>query len=790
MNLANRCLLILFFFVNALSAQDQSLAPYFQVSSNNVKEGGFSLLETNAEVNISGLIAEVIIEQVYHNPGNSPIEAVYVFPGSTKAAVNGLEMKIGERMVKAQIQEKSKARELYQKAKQAGKRTSLLEQDRPNIFTMNVANIMPGDTIRTILRYTELLVPEEGIYEFVYPTVVGPRYTGEAVPAMLASVKVPKGIPYTLSGEKPKYTFSFDLTLNGGMPLQKVSSPSHKIQTEWNGTAGVNISLDPTEIRGGNRDFILRYSLRGKNIESGFLMHEGEEENNFLLMVQPPERIRVKEITPREYIFIVDVSGSMNGFPLNISKKLMNDLLSSLRPTDRFNVLAFAGSAGFLAAESLEVTPTNIEKAITNIKNLQGGGGTRMLNALQKAMAVPKKDGFSRSFIILTDGYVSVEAEAFEYVRNNLGNANFFTFGIGSSVNRHLLEGMARAGKGEPFVVTQEEEGAAVVDKLRKYIESPLLTDIQIQFEGLEAYDVLPSNYPDLMGERPLIVFGKYKKEAKGKILIKGKSARGDFQKNILVQKYHTARKEKALRYLWARNKIQELEDQVKSFRGGADKIDEITQLGLKYQLLTNYTSFLAVDETIVNSGGKGETQKRTLPLPQGVPNTAVGETVLKDEIIIEEVTPRYFEQSVQSRSNNHTIAMPRSSIPPPPPPPVPTVEEIFSVTEEMPRFPGCEELTDKNGRKNCAKNKMLEFVFNNLKWPAAEQSNSSMTVVQFTVEKDGRLSNIKIVRSLSGEVDREVIRVIKLMPRWIPGRQRGRAVPVIYNLPIRVHLE
>ena len=270
--------------------------------------------------------------------------------------------------------------------------------------------------------------------------------------------------------------------------------------------------------------------MKGKEIEKGLLVYEGEKENYFLMMVQPPERVQLKEISGREYIFIVDISGSMHGFPIETSKKLLRDLIGKLRPTDRFNVLLFAGSAKFLSEKSIPATSNNINQAISILGRQRGGGGTNMLGAIKTAMAEPKIDGFSRSFVIATDGYVSVEAEAFDYIQNHLNKANFFSFGIGKSVNRHLIEGMARVGMGEPFIVTNGAEAPIQANKLRKYIESPLLTDINMSFDCIQVYDQTPAKVPDLLGERPLVVFGKFKKGQKGEIQLTGKTANGTFR--------------------------------------------------------------------------------------------------------------------------------------------------------------------------------------------------------------------------------------------------------------------
>ncbi|NJK98564.1 MAG: VWA domain-containing protein [Bacteroidales bacterium] len=305
-------------------------------------------------------------------------------------------MTIGERTIQAIIQEREKARQDYEKAKQEGKSASLLEQQRPNVFQMNVANILPGDEIKVELYYTEVLVPEKGIYEFVYPTVTGPRYSNKKE-ADAAPDDNWVANPFTTEGKKPLYSFDIQVNLNAGMPVKDISCSSHLTDITYKGADMARIKLKTGNEYEGNRDFILRYRLQGDQIQTGILLYEGKDENFFLAMIQPPQRYVQSQIPPREYVFILDVSGSMNGFPLEISKKLMRNLLSKLRPVDKFNVILFAGCSNLLSEYSLSVSEENIQKAIHLIDQQQGGGGTELLPALQKALALKGVEGYARS---------------------------------------------------------------------------------------------------------------------------------------------------------------------------------------------------------------------------------------------------------------------------------------------------------------------------------------------------------------------------------------------------------
>ncbi len=602
---------------------DKTLSPYFFVKSDDPKVDQLPLKSTSAVANISGVIADVVVTQVYKNEGKKALEAIYVFPASTRAAVYGMKMVIGKRVIEAKIKKRDEARKDYEDAKKQGKSASLLEQQRPNVFQMNVANIMPGDEIRVELKYTEMLVPTDRIYEFVYPTVVGPRYSNKPADGALPSDKWVQN-PYLREGEKPTYAFDMTVNVAGGMPIKELASTSHKINTAFNGPANAKVTLDKSEKSGGNKDYILRWRLAGDRIQSGLLLYEGEKEKFFLCMLQPPKKVKSAQIPGREYIFVVDVSGSMYGFPLDISKKLLRSLIGNLRPTDTFNVLLFSGGSRLMSEKSLPATKENVDNAINVIDRQRGGGGTELLPALNRVLALPKLENYSRSIIVVTDGYVMVEEEVFDLVRTHLNDANMFAFGIGSSVNRHIIEGMARVGMGEPFVITKPADAAAQADRFRAMIESPVLTKVKVSFKGFSTYDVEPVSIPDVLADRPVMVFGKYRGEPRGTITVTGVSGSGKFTESINVTSVKPLKENVALRYLWARHRIALLSDYNK-LHSSDRRVKEVTDLGLAYNLLTAYTSFVAVDNKVRNTGDKPETVNQPLPLPEGVSDYAVG---------------------------------------------------------------------------------------------------------------------------------------------------------------------
>jgi Ca-activated chloride channel family protein len=611
---------------------DKTLAPYLVVVGNDGGER-LPLKQTSADVSIAGVIARVKVNQLFANEGKKPIEAVYVFPASTRAAVHGMRMKIGQRVIEARIDRREAARQTYEAARQAGKRTSLLEQERANVFTMNVANIMPGDQIAVELDYSELLVPEDATYEFVYPTVVGPRYGGGADPKRDRWI----ANPYLPAGQPEPYKFDLRAHVETGIALKELVSPSHDVKVTYAGPNRADVTLNGPG--GGNRDFVLRYRLAGGEIETGALVWEGpgrdgKRESFFAVMVEPPQKPRQNQIPPREYIFLLDVSGSMMGFPLDTAKELMRNLLSRLRPTDRFDVVLFSGASATLAPDgSLPATPANIARGIRYVEEQHGGGGTELMGGLEACYAIRQRaQGVARTVVVVTDGFVGVEAQAFRFVREHLDEANLFAFGIGSSVNRGLIEGLARAGLGEPFVVYQPDKAAAAADKLRAYIEQPVLTDIHVAFHDVAAAEVAPAHVPDLMARRPLVVYGKLTGPANGRIVVSGMTGQGRFEQAIQLRQADVRPQNAPLRWLWARKWVELLDDE--RHQGAGRPVEEaITQLGLGYSMLTAFTSFVAVDSAVVNQGGAAEPVRQPLPMPEGVSNAAVGGVMAKRSV-------------------------------------------------------------------------------------------------------------------------------------------------------------
>ncbi|MCG6866179.1 MAG: VWA domain-containing protein [Thiogranum sp.] len=605
-----------------------SLSPYFLVEGADSAVDRLPLKKTSADVRLNGFLASVQLSQVYRNEGTQPINATYIFPGSTRAAVNGMTMTIGERRIVAQIKEKQAAKKTFEAARKAGKSASLLSQKRPNVFSMEVANIMPGDQVTVALTYTELLSAEDGVYEFVFPGVVGPRYGGDAEQAEGEVQWISN--PYLAQGRPDPVSYGINIEMTSPLPIDDLVSPTHELLTQWQDKQSVKLSLKDAA-NAGNRDFILRYRLQDEQILTGLTRFEADGENYFLLVSEPPMRVTPEQIPARDYFFVVDVSGSMAGFPLDTARDLMARLLNNLKPSDRFNILFFSGGSAVLSPQPLAATPHNINRAINMMNKQRGGGGTELYAALQRAFAMPGDDSVSRNIVLVTDGYISAEDRVFRLVDEQLHRNNLFAFGIGSSVNRFLIESIARVGRAEAFVVTGSADAARTSGQFSQYISAPALTNIRVEADGVELYDLEPARAPDMLAQRPVMVIGKYRNAADdASIRLTGVGGQGAQSWTFRLDEAQSV--DSTLPQLWARKRLERL------YAVPADNKEvlreRIVELGLQYSLLTRHTSFVAVDDTVRNTAGDAEDVKQPLPLPEGVSNLAVGRPMPEPELL------------------------------------------------------------------------------------------------------------------------------------------------------------
>jgi Ca-activated chloride channel family protein len=381
-----------------------------------------------------------------------------------------------------------------------------------------------------------------------------------------------------------------------------------------------------------NKDFILRYEVAGKSISDALLTHRSEKGGFFTLILQPPDRVTVSDVTPKELVFVLDTSGSMSGFPIEKAKETMKLALDSLYPADTFNLITFAGDTHILFPEPVPATPENLQKAQDFLASRSGGGGTEMMKAIKAALDPSDAQGHVRIVCFMTDGYVGNDMGIIAEVRNH-PNARVFAFGIGGSVNRFLLDKMAEQGRGEVEYVALSDDGSAAARRFHERVRNPLLTDISLEWNGLPVADVYPQRIPDLFGAKPVILTGRYTAAGNGVARLKGKMSGRDFVRDIPVAFPEAKTQHDVLAPLWARSRIDDLMGQ--DFNGmqqgtvRPDLKETITSLGLEYRLMTQFTSFVAVEEMIVTDGGT----PRRIDVPVEVPEGVSREGVFGDRI-------------------------------------------------------------------------------------------------------------------------------------------------------------
>jgi Ca-activated chloride channel homolog len=619
-----------------VSAQSGVTQGALQVVDPNGKPKALCPLKhTDVKAEISGFLSRVVVTQEFENPFKEKIEAVYTFPLPQNAAVDDMTMIVGDHTVRGKILRREEAQAVYEAAKTNGQTASLLDQERPNIFTQSVANILPGEQIKITISYVETLKYEAGSYEFVFPMVVGPRYvpgtpTGaqgggfspdtNQVPD--ASRVTPQPVP---DGMRAGHDVSIDVTLDAGVPIDALDSRTHDVNVERADDRRARVRLKD-EATIPNKDFVLRYDVAGKKIEDALLTHSAGAGGFFTLILQPPDQVRTEDVTPKELVFVLDTSGSMSGFPIEKAKETMKLALDNLYPYDTFNLITFSGDEHILFPEPVPATKENLQKAQDFLETRRGGGGTEMMKAIKASMDPSDAQNHVRIVCFMTDGYVGNDMEIIAEVQKH-PNARVFAFGIGGSVNRFLLDGMARYGRGEVEYVGLDDDGSAAARRFYERVRSPLLTDISVDWNGLPVTDVYPKTVPDLFSAKPLILTGRYTGNGRGTIRLKGKVSGRDFVRDIPVD-FSNAQQHDVLATLWARTRIDDLMSQ--DFRGAQqgnmkdDVKQSITQLGLDYRLMTQFTSFVAVEEMIVTDGGQPRRIDVPVEVPEGVNRAAV----------------------------------------------------------------------------------------------------------------------------------------------------------------------
>lgn len=569
---------------------------------------GFCPLQnTSVKGRIDGFGAEVTVVQKFKNTSTTPIEAVYTFPLPADAAVGRMRIRIGDRVIEGQIKKREEARQIYEAAKREGKAAALLDQERPNIFTQSVANITPGSTIEVEITYVQVMKYVDGEFEFNFPMTVGPRYMNGATPDP-TKIDPPRG---TRVGTNVDLT----LEIHPGGEIRGLHSVLHEIDREGLSGGGMRIKLKK-EDEIPNRDFIVRYALSGSTMDTAFLTHnDGMNGGYFSLVVLPPKRPTERQIAPREMVFVMDQSGSQEGFPIEKSKELTLKMFQTLRPNDTFNVMGFNNGVTKLWPEPKPVTAENLKAAREFVSVMKANGGTELGEGMRQAMADQNDPNRLRMIVFNTDGLIGSEAQVYKIIQQNRNRARLFTFGIGNGVNRYLIDVMAEEGRGDAEYVTLAEQADAAVTRFWKKTNTPVLTDVTASFSGATVSEIQPGALPDVFSDRPIVIYGRYTGSGPGKVVLRGNLGGQPWSKTVDLD--FTARSSApAIPVLWARKKVAETERMayLAPFLGRqADTAQAtITDLGLRYGIMTQYTSFVAVEQKVINVDGK----QRTVQVP------------------------------------------------------------------------------------------------------------------------------------------------------------------------------
>ncbi|MEG4205781.1 VIT domain-containing protein [Microcoleus sp. Pol7_A1] len=609
----------------------------------------FPLKHTEVRAKIAGNLSRVEVSQQFENPFTKPLEAVYIFPLPAEAAVDEMEIKIGDRTIKGSIKKREEAQQIYEKAKQEGRTAGLLEQERDNIFTQSLANIKPGESIDVTIRYTDSLKFLAGDYEFIFPMVVGPRYIpGTPLDETAASGSAPAPMtvnsdtdivpdasrlnaPILPPGMRSGHDIGVTLEIEAGVPIRNVNSPSHQLEIEYFDspqTALANDQKNGLMVRVKlanqdtipNKDLIVRYQIAGRETQSTVLTHSDDRGGHFAVYLIPAIEYKTDELVPKDVVFLVDTSGSQSGAPLQQCQALLRQFINGLNPTDTFSILDFSNKVRQLSKQPLPNTAENRQQAIEYINKLSASGATEMLGGIRAAIDFPAPSGRLRTVVFLSDGYIGNENQVLAEVQQHLKSGNrLYSFGAGSSVNRFLLDRIAEIGRGISRIIRHDEPVKEFVEKFFRQINNPVLVNLEITWQGEGENPVIyPSVAPDLFAEQPLVLFGKKGDREAGTLHIKGVSAGG----HQYVQTYQldfTDPGNPAVAKLWGRHRIKDLMNQMVQYETKVE-VETVTETALTYQLLSQYTAFVAVsDDVRVEPGTESISMNVPVEMPEAV---------------------------------------------------------------------------------------------------------------------------------------------------------------------------
>ena len=577
------------------------------------------LQRTDVESDIAGQMARVVVTQHFSNSSQTPIEALYTFPLPHDAAIDGMTFRIGERKIIGEIKKREEAAQIYNEAKARGQNAALLDQERPNIFSQRISNVMPGQQIRVEISFTQPVSYRAGHYEWEFPTVVGPRYVTVQTPD--ANKITP---PITPEGTTAGHDLTMKIHLKSAVPLGEISSALHPIVVDKSGDSEANIALKEGATL-PNKDFILRFAPRDNALQTGLITRaDGKGGGWFQLVVQPPADAPQEQIARKEMVFVIDQTGSQMGAPIEKAKETMRYCIENLNAGDTFQLLGFNTDVYPCFPAPVQATPANLARAKTYLASLSGGGGTDILKATDYALKIPNDPDRPRIVCFMTDGYVGNDAQIAQYIRDKAASVRMFPFGVGNSVNRFLIDAMAREGRGVAEYALLNEDGKKLAKRFYNRVANPVLLDVKTDWQGLPVAEVYPKVVPDVFESGPVVLTGRFTKPIAGDLVVRGRAAGREWSKRVRVDFSKADQNGGAgLPSTWARQKIENLSntspDERVSGEGPSDLREQITRVALDYHLMSQYTSFVAVEPTIVNVGGQQKTVEVPIEMADGV---------------------------------------------------------------------------------------------------------------------------------------------------------------------------
>ncbi len=599
-------------YLQAVIIDEEPMCGRILVHRENLTVTDLPLEHTSASITVSGNLQRAVVRQVYGNPFDTPIDVTYVFPLPNNGAVDQMNVYIGDKLIEGHVYEKEIASEIYTEAVEEGRTAGLLVQQRPNVFTQKLGNILPGDSITVEISYVAPVNIYENEFELVFPMVVAPKYIpgnpiGQGEMGWSDPTdQVPDADRINPSvypeGKRSGYSIDLSVTINVGIPVYDITSVNHEILVSEDNDV-VSVSLEGDEVI-PNRDFVLRYNVSSNRRETGILATHEDHVGHFMLVLKPEEDLSTENYFPREYVFVVDCSGSMEGQPMAVAKETMRHFMRNMSTDDTFQIVKFSNDASTFSEAPIQATRRNVNLGLAYVELMSGIGGSEMLSGVRVALGYPEDPEYDRYVIFITDGQIGNESGVLRVVRNSIGTRTLlWSVGVGAAPNRYLLDALAEEGDGNSFYVALQEDPSIAASRIRDQLAGAVIRDIVFDWGDLSISDVFPEETPNLYPGEPLFIVGRYSGGGSARVKVSGYIGEDRWSERFRVELPFHEEDNQAIASYWARQKIHQLERYLLD-TGNDEEIDnglinQITETALTYQLLSDYTSFVAVSEEV-----------------------------------------------------------------------------------------------------------------------------------------------------------------------------------------------